>query len=154
MVPFAVAVVFAARQLVDPQLRSLQEGDRASALWVRDNTPSGTAIGSWDAGVIGYFSDRPVVNLDGVVNSFEWKDALHDQPDATRRFLDERNVKLIVNHGGLVNGEDPDIHRDVDRLYGPGTPVTQLHRDEYVYSGTAGGQSGTRRMATFVYRVG
>ena len=66
--------------LIDPQLRSLQEGDRAAALWVRENTPAGTAIASWDAGVIGYFSDRPVVNLDGVVNSFEWKDALDNAP--------------------------------------------------------------------------
>lgn len=154
IIPFVVAAVFATGQLLDPQLRSLQEGDRAAALWVRHNTPPGTVLASWDAGVIGYFSDRPVVNLDGVVNSFEWKDALHNAPEATRRFLDTRNVTLVVNHSGLVNGEDPDIRRDVERLWGPGTPVTQRHREEYVYSGTAGGQSGTRRMATFVYELG
>jgi hypothetical protein len=154
VIPFVIAALFTTKQLLDPQLRSLQEGDRAAALWVRDNTPPGTVIASWDAGVIGFFSDRPVVNLDGVVNSFEWKDALDDEPEATRAFLDERGVQFIVNHSELANGEDPDIHRDVDRLYGPGTPVTQRHRIEYVYSGSAGGQSGTRRMATFVYEVG
>ena len=154
VIPFVVAAFFTTKQLLDPQLRSLQEGDRAAALWVRDNTPPGTVIASWDAGVIGFFSDRPVVNLDGVVNSFEWKDALDNQPEATRAFLDERGVQFIVNHGDLVNGEDPDIHRDVDRLYGPGTPITQRHRIEYVYSGSAGGRSGTRRMATFIYEVG
>jgi hypothetical protein len=154
VVPFLIAVVFATRQLVDPQLHSLQEGDRAAALWVRDNTPGGTVIASWDAGIIGYFSDRPVVNLDGVVNSFEWKDATHNAPDATRMFLDDRNVSLTVNHSELVDGEDPDIRRDVDALWGPGTPLAQVHREEYVYSGNAGGRSGTRRMATFIYEVG
>jgi hypothetical protein len=94
------------------------------------------------------------VNLDGVVNSFEWKDALHHAPDATRAFLDARDVRLVVNHAALMNGEDPTIHHDVDELWGPDTPLTQRHRDEYVYSGTAGGQSGTRRMATFVYQLG
>ena len=129
IVPFLIALVFATRQLLDPHLRSLQEGDRTAALWVRDNTPPGTVIASWDAGVIGYFSDRPVVNLDGVVNSFEWKDALHDAPDATRAFLDARDVRLVVNHAALVNGEDPTIHHDVDELWGPNTPLTQRHRD-------------------------
>ena len=32
--------------------------------------PEGSVIGSWDAGVIGYFSRFPVVNLDGLVNSY------------------------------------------------------------------------------------
>ena len=58
VLPFAFAFLFSAHQITDPHLRSLQEGDRAAALWVRDNTPPNTVIASWDAGVIGYFSDR------------------------------------------------------------------------------------------------
>ena len=153
VLPFVVGFVFSTRQITDPQLRSLQEGDKTTALWVRDNTAPGTVIASWDAGVIGYFSDRPVVNLDGVVNSFEWEEAGHHAPEATGAFLRARDVKLIVNHGALVNGEDPDIERNVQDLLGPDARVRQLHRDEYVYSGRAGGVSGTRRMATFVYEL-
>ena len=33
--------------------------------------PEGSVIGSWDAGAIGYFSRFPVVNLDGLVNSYD-----------------------------------------------------------------------------------
>ena len=29
-------------------------------------------VGSWDSGVIGYFSRFPVVNLDGLVNSYDY----------------------------------------------------------------------------------
>ncbi len=37
--------------------------------------PEGSVVGSWDAGVIGYLSRFPVVNLDGVVNSYDYFDA-------------------------------------------------------------------------------
>jgi hypothetical protein len=153
VLPFLAGFVFAAKLITDPQLRSLQEGDRRTALWVRDNMPADTVIASWDAGVIGYFSDRPVVNLDGVVNSFEWEEARHHAPLATRAFLDARKVDVVVNHGELRDEEDPDIQRSVDALWGPGTRVRQVHREEFVYSGTTGGRSGTRRMATFVHLV-
>ena len=34
--------------------------------------PEDSVVGSWDAGVIGYFSRFPVVNLDGIVNSWDY----------------------------------------------------------------------------------
>ena len=34
--------------------------------------PGDSVIGSWDSGVIGYFSRFPVVNLDGLVNSWDY----------------------------------------------------------------------------------
>ena len=34
--------------------------------------PEGSIVGSWDAGVVGYFSRFPVVNLDGLVNSYDY----------------------------------------------------------------------------------
>ena len=38
--------------------------------------PEGTLVGSWDAGAIGYFSRLPVMNLDGVANSYDYKEAI------------------------------------------------------------------------------
>ena len=34
--------------------------------------PEDSIVGSWDSGVIGYFSRFPVVNLDGLVNSYDY----------------------------------------------------------------------------------
>ncbi len=34
--------------------------------------PADAVVGSWDAGAVGYFSDFPVVNLDGLVNSYDF----------------------------------------------------------------------------------
>ena len=43
------------------------------AQWLNDNTEQTAIIGSWNSGIIGYFTNRSVVNLDGVVNN-----SLHD----------------------------------------------------------------------------
>ena len=39
-----------------------------AALWLEANTGEEARIGSYNAGIIGYFSERTVINLDGVVN--------------------------------------------------------------------------------------
>jgi len=42
------------------------------AQWIRANLPADTVVGAWNAGAIGYLSERRVVNLDGLVNSWEY----------------------------------------------------------------------------------
>ena len=43
--------------------------------------PEGSVVGAWDAGVIGYFSRFPVVNLDGLVNSYDYFHARNSARD-------------------------------------------------------------------------
>ena len=45
--------------------------------------PEDSVVGSWDAGVIGYFSRFPVVNLDGLVNSYNYMRARKEGTEAT-----------------------------------------------------------------------
>jgi hypothetical protein len=42
------------------------------AAWVEANLPTEAVVGAWNAGAIGYLSDRRVVNLDGLVNSWDY----------------------------------------------------------------------------------
>ena len=44
--------------------------------------PEDSVVGSWDAGVIGYFSRYPVVNLDGLVNSYGYLRARKEGTEA------------------------------------------------------------------------
>ncbi|MCK4807060.1 MAG: hypothetical protein KAT09_05410, partial [Candidatus Aegiribacteria sp.] len=46
----------------------------------------GTVIGSWDAGYVGYYCRHRVINLDGLVNSYEYQAILHDQ--GLEKYLD------------------------------------------------------------------
>ena len=34
--------------------------------------PEGSVVGSWNAGIIGYFSRFSMVNLDGLINSYDY----------------------------------------------------------------------------------
>lgn len=51
---------------------AVQEPLFAAALWVDEELGPGTVVGAWNAGLISYVSRRPVVNLDGVVNSWRF----------------------------------------------------------------------------------
>lgn len=50
---------------------SWNDGSYGGALWVNENLQEGVIVGSWNAGIFGYFSERPVVNLDGLINNFD-----------------------------------------------------------------------------------
>jgi hypothetical protein len=154
--PLAVGLVWQARSFLDPGERALMVHDREAGVWLRHNLPPGERVASWDAGVIGYFSHRPVVNLDGVVNSKAWYDAVHD--GTTAAFLRDRNVSWVANHAGEVDGNDPDIGKDVDAFFGPGSAArTRLRRAWiYHYTGTLDSSrtsTGSKRMGTFVYQI-
>lgn len=43
-----------------------------AAAWARENLPADTIIGAWNAGAIGYLSERRVINLDGLINSWDY----------------------------------------------------------------------------------
>ena len=45
--------------------------------------PEDSVVGSWDAGIIGYFSRYPVVNLDGLANSYDYLRARREGTEAT-----------------------------------------------------------------------
>ena len=45
--------------------------------------PEESVVGSWDAGAIGYFSRFPVVNLDGLVNSYDYMRARKEGTEST-----------------------------------------------------------------------
>lgn len=44
----------------------------AASIFLRDNLPDDAVVGSWNAGVIGYYADCHVINLDGLINSWDF----------------------------------------------------------------------------------
>ena len=59
--------------------------------------PEGSVIGSWDAGVIAYFSRFPVVNLDGLVNSYDYFRARYIQHSEVRDFYRRYGITHFAN---------------------------------------------------------
>ncbi|MBS1848468.1 MAG: hypothetical protein JST73_09345, partial [Actinobacteria bacterium] len=156
VVPLVAMLAWSIPPVSDPGTRSLMVHDAAAGRWIDANLPGDARIASWDAGAIGYFAHRKVVNLDGVVNSLAWYQAARD--GRTAPFLADRNVTWAVNHGRDVDGRDPDITRQLRALFGPerAHTITVVHGDTYRYTGTLDGSRGdtsTKRMGTWVYRL-
>jgi hypothetical protein len=57
-------------------------------------------IGSWNAGILGYFLDGGIVNLDGVMNDQIYPYVLDNRLIA---YLDATNVKYVADYPNLIN---------------------------------------------------
>ena len=104
----------------------------AAAAWVRDETPPGAVIGSWNAGLVAVISGRTVVNLDGLVNSWSYLET--GRRDPCRYWREERV-------GFLVDAFDP-ASRAGGPAAGPCAAALRL-----VWTGPAYPGSGRRAMA-------
>ncbi len=101
------------------------------AWWIRENTPPDAVVGSWNAGILGHFSDRTVVNLDGVVNN--------EMIDVMRRrrlleYLQDRGIAYIVDMRWEVEkymrrfAERHDWFNDYEQIHQAGSSVVALRR--------------------------
>jgi len=74
-----------------------------AAQWVKQNSQPGDIFAMKDAGHFSYFSEREVINLDGLVNNFEYQEVLKDK--LLNDYLTKNRVKYIVQHA-LWNRSD------------------------------------------------
>ncbi|MBN1581058.1 MAG: hypothetical protein JXA89_10175 [Anaerolineae bacterium] len=66
------------------------------ARWLSHNTAADARVGVWNAGTVGYFSERAVVNLDGLVNSPAYFQHIKDR--TVVRFLEEEGVGYVADY--------------------------------------------------------
>ncbi len=90
--------------------------------------PEDSVVGSWDAGVIGYFSRFPVVNLDGLVNSYDYFHATNVERDGYPH-LREKFVPLY-RELGITHFADHSIRDFEGRVLFEGS----LNYNETVFS--------------------
>jgi hypothetical protein len=89
------AAAFAFNLLTYKNKGDFHQGAFAAAVWARDNTPPDTVFALGDAGVFGYFSERPTINLDGLINSYEYQ--LYVREGRVMDFLRARRVAYIAD---------------------------------------------------------
>ena len=81
------------KKLTRPPEQSFRKSRYDGARFIHDNFDERAVFGSWWAGTLGYFSDRRVVNLDGVINS----------ADYFRRYLKQDKVHLYITDGPITH---------------------------------------------------
>jgi hypothetical protein len=76
-----------------------------AADWVRAHTEPGARIGSWKAGMLGYFSGRSVINLDGLANDREYLERVVRRKEL-EDYLDGEGISLLAD---LACGSAPSL---------------------------------------------
>ncbi len=117
-----------------------------AARWVSENLEPDVRIGLRDAGIFGYFSDQGVVNLDGLINSYEFRDAIYS--GEIESFLQDSNVQytadayvpcdyeryrvlifaLAPNEGSRLVGESREFERGDELFRAPGRKAFERFR--------------------------
>lgn len=67
------------------------------APWLDANLPAGARVGAWNAGILAYFSDLTLVNLDGLMNSAEYAAWVRSGGDV-RESLKRLGIDVIVDY--------------------------------------------------------
>lgn len=80
-----------------------QQNGYRIAQWLSENTDATDKIGAWNSGIIGYYANRTVVNLDGVVNNdllgyAQDRDLPIHNPLALREYLDDNGINIITDY--------------------------------------------------------
>jgi hypothetical protein len=80
-----------------------------SAQWISEKLPPDVKLASWNAGILGYFSGRTVINLDGLINGPEYYQQVINGPKSWMEYVKEKEVDFIVDYdrGYVTSAEFP-----------------------------------------------
>ena len=95
------------------------ESSYAGTLLMNRILPEGSIIGSWDSGIVGYYSRFPVVGLDGLVNSYDYMRMRRDR-SIWETLMAKNNDEYFKNHSEFFR-----------RLFG----ITHFANDVYFEGG-------------------
>jgi hypothetical protein len=96
------------------------------ALWVRAHVPAQARIGAWNCGIMSYFSEHRVTNLDGVMNDHALGALEHH---ALERYIAQRQLDFIVDIDSQVDtlmtdyGGDPTWRSQLEPVHRVGDVV-------------------------------
>ncbi len=108
-----------------------------ASLWTKNNTGPDDIFAMKDAGIFGFFSERQVINLDGVVNNIQFQKVLKE--GRLDEYLGGCNVQYIAQHAiwhrnDVVTGEYATYSQEYpSRKFDGSGDALELTRDSEVY---------------------
>ena len=83
--------------------------------WVAEHVPGSRVFALKDSGAFGYFSERRVINLDGLTNNRHYQDTLRDEGIAP--YLRRERVDFLVTHS--LRWAPKDVQAGTYNVYSP-----------------------------------
>jgi hypothetical protein len=150
------ALLVAAQAVAISRLRLTFTGAaREAGTWVAKSLPADAVLGMKDSGAFSFFAERRVMNLDGVVNSFAFEEALCRGELA--EFLAQHGVSYIAQHAVTpeVRAGDYDTYTQVYSCHFSGGRDSELvlHRDHQVFSGSPYESYGGGEHQLVIWRI-
>jgi len=93
---FAVAIYMFARSINFTSKLYVARYD--AALWIAENSPPDAVFASWNAGQLGFFSNRTFINLDGLINNVDYYERVLRGSIPLTDYLFENRVDYIVDY--------------------------------------------------------
>jgi hypothetical protein len=96
------------------------------ARWVEDNVGEDEIIAAHDIGALGYFTQRPILDLAGLVSP----DVIPFVRDEglLKTYLDEHQLTYLITFPGWY----PDLVKDVQQIYHTGSEFSQAPEGENI----------------------
>ena len=89
-----------------------------TARWLRESTPKGSRLAVHDIGAVGYFAEREVIDLAGLVNP-EVIPIIRDE-NRLKQYIDQQNVHYLVTFPGWY----PELVRGLEPVYQTGGTIS------------------------------
>ena len=121
--------------------------------WIAENTEEDDIIGIWAAGQIGYYSDRHVMNLEGLVGDVELLNA--NKKNRLIEYIESKNVTYVIQwfpHKVM----DARTQYPIKRNYGiVGLRLRLIYQnpDRFKFIGTIAMKDRLRDHSVYIYRL-
>jgi hypothetical protein len=83
---------------LQPRSYSLYQAAERCSRWFDRNSAPGAVAAAWDTGYVGAFTSKPVMNLDGLVNSWEYKERFLDLGKVDEFVFNVHPVDYVVQY--------------------------------------------------------
>jgi len=118
--------------------RSFNDDMYDAAKWLEANVPEDAIVGSWNSGILGFYSSQHVVNLDGILNDYEIVPYLEEHRIVD--YIERERIGYLSEAQGLLCSVAPEALREFElrRIYSSPLPLFKTHYVIYEVLGRRG----------------
>jgi hypothetical protein len=96
-----------------------------AAQWLAKHVPADALVGSWNAGVLGFYATQRVVNLDGLINNHDLLPYLRQE--AVSRYIAEKEIAYLSDMESMFSVAKIEGNLKLQEVYSSFSPLMKRH---------------------------